>query len=169
MRKGFRYAEEWDMTDGNEVYGIGREGKFQKGIIDGRHIIFKNESGGIKEWSKPIWNAEAFKYHTVYSDLYVKLPSIKPKKKRYELVVVEFYHPDDRINFFTIDHIVKPLIHTKELHFYVYQSSGLDWKNAYHITHQLQIFDKDVELVSDLLEKEGWRVFRPKNIKFWRQ
>ena len=87
MRKGFRYAEEWDMIDGNEVYGIGRDGKFQKCIIDGRGVIFKNESGGDTAWSKPIWNAPAFHYHTVFSDLYVKLPT-KPKKKQHKILMI---------------------------------------------------------------------------------
>jgi hypothetical protein len=73
-RKGYRYAKNTDMIDGNTVYGKGFDGKFQAGIIDGHYIVFKNEYGGVKSWNSPIWNAPAFHYHTCYGDLYVKLP-----------------------------------------------------------------------------------------------
>lgn len=73
MRKGFRYATKKDMFNGNTVYGNGWDGKFQMGIVDENYIIFKNEYGGVKQWSSPVWDAPAFHFHTVHGDLYVKL------------------------------------------------------------------------------------------------
>lgn len=66
-----------DLTELNnkkEVFGIGWDGKFQKGIIsdDNHYVKFENEMGGTKELSQGYVDEVYFckQYKTIYSGLY---------------------------------------------------------------------------------------------------
>ena len=63
-----------------EVYGLGWNGFFQKGVVDNNktpHVIFEQEYGGVKGISKNKsvidWDGElVFPLQTVESELYIK-------------------------------------------------------------------------------------------------
>ena len=65
------------LNDKKEVYGIGWNGNFQKGVFDGRYVHFEQEFGGVKSLEKRHaiikWNGDlVFPLKTVYSELYIK-------------------------------------------------------------------------------------------------
>lgn len=64
-----------ELNDKKEVFGVGWDGQFQKGVItdDNRFVKFENEMGGTKHLEQG-WIDEVYfgkQYKTVYSGLYI--------------------------------------------------------------------------------------------------
>ena len=62
-----------ELNNKREVFGVGFDGCFQKGIIteDNRHVKFENEFGGTKVINEG-WVELTKQFKTVYSGLYIE-------------------------------------------------------------------------------------------------
>lgn len=94
-------------------------------------------------------------------------PTKKNLKRRKKIVppskTVEFlfYHPDSRINFFSVDFLLKPLVKQKKLTQYIYTSSGNDWQGNFSREHKLTVYEKEIFVAVEILKTDGWRFINP--------
>ena len=68
------------------------------------------------------------------------------------VVILRFYHPDHRINFFAVDFILKPL----KLRQYISTSSGNDWQGNYTREHTIKMYEDEIGAVIEVLKEDGW-------------
>lgn len=73
-----------------------------------------------------------------------------------KMETIRFYHPDHRINFFSVDFLLQPLIKAKKLRQYISTSSGNDWQGNYHNEHSLQVYEDQIGVVVEVLKADGW-------------
>jgi hypothetical protein len=66
-----------ELNDKREVFGVGWDGQFQKGIVtnDNRYVKFENEMGGTKCLEQGFVDEVYFgkQYKTVHSGLYFEI------------------------------------------------------------------------------------------------
>ncbi len=89
------------------------------------------------------------------------------KKINQKLVYIDFQHRDWRLNYFNPYHIIRELIESSKIRFYIYTTPDYLHLIMGVPNHRIEVCDDQADIVINELTNEGWMCANPipKNYK----